>query len=125
MVINDITTTKMEQSKELDVSATNVEVSLRVTTKDPKKVEQAKRLAEFNRKKKEKLARPDKAQESESNLSQAYGVGADIAVWVLGLLGYYIHQRGSPKGDNNDIKVTPVRSVSLQTQKRGNKFEME
>ena len=45
-VVNEVTTTKMEQSKELDVSATNVEVPLQVITKDPKKVATGKRLAE-------------------------------------------------------------------------------
>ena len=93
--------------------------------KDPKKVTASKRLAEWHRSNKEKLAQAAKAQESEPKLtpSQAYGVGAVIAVGMFGLLGYYIYQ--SKKGDNNAIKVTPVRSVEVQTQKCANKFEME
>ena len=49
-MVDEVTTTKMEQSKELDVSATNAEVSLRVTTKDPKKVAAGKKLADWNHK---------------------------------------------------------------------------
>ena len=33
----------------------------------------------------------DKAQNSEPKLSQAYGVGAVIAVGALGLIGYHIY----------------------------------
>ena len=106
--------------EQTQVNTTNVEVPLQVTTKDPKKAEAGKRLAEWRCKNKEKLAQeakaqPDEAQRSESNLS--YGVGGVIAAGVLRLLGYYIYQRGSP-GDNNDIKVTSVET-------RANKFEME
>ena len=75
---------------------------------------------EFNRWKKEEMAQEATAKENKPKLS--FGVGAIIAVGVLCLLGYYIYQRGSP-GDNNDVKVTPVRSV--KTQKRANKFELE
>ena len=95
-----------------------------VTTKDPRKVEAGKRLAEWNHRKKEELAQKSIAQESKLNLSQAYSTGAVIAVGVLGLLGYYIYQRSSP-GNNNAAKVTPVRSVEIQTKKRAKKFEME
>ena len=56
-----------------------------VTTKDPKKVEAVKRLAEYNRKKREEL----KAQKSE--VSQYYGTGAVLAVGVIGGLSYYIY----------------------------------
>ena len=62
-------------------------------TKNPKKVEQGKRLVEWNLKNKGKLAQVAKAQESEPKLSQAYGIGAVIAVGVLGLLGYYIYPK--------------------------------
>ena len=50
-----------------------------VTTKDPKKVETGKRLAEYNRKKRKEL----KAQKSEvepmQTSSQCYGIGAVLA----------------------------------------------
>ena len=106
-----------------EVNTTNVEVPLQVTTKDPKKVAASKRLDEWNRNNKEKLAQSAKTQQSEPKLtsSQAYGVGAVMAVGVLGLLGYYVYQ--SRKGDTSKdaTKVTPVRDI----QKRANKFEME
>ena len=86
-------------------------------------------MAEFNHRKREELAQVAKAWDSKPKLtlSQGYGVGAVIAVGVLGLLGCYIYQRGSPskKGDNNADKVNPVRSVEVHTQKQANKFEME
>ena len=79
-------------------------------------------MAEYSPGNKEKLAQAAKAEENEPKLSQAYSIGAVIAVGVLGLLGYYIYQRGSP-GDNNATKVTPVRSVKGRT--RANKFELD
>ena len=119
MAANEVAT-KMEQPH---VSTTNVKVPVQVMTKDLKNVAQGKRLVEINRNNKEKLAQAAKTQESEPNLSQAYGVGAVKAVGVLGLLCYYVNQ--SRKGDTakDATKVTPVRSV--ETQKRTNKFEME
>ena len=56
VVANEVTTTKMEQSKELPVTANNVEVPLQITTKNPKKVAAGTKLAEFNSRNKEKLA---------------------------------------------------------------------
>ena len=56
-----------------------------------------KRLAEYNHRKREKLA---KAQNIESKLkitlTQYYGAGVVVAIWMLGILGYYIYQ--SKKG---------------------------
>ena len=107
-----------------NVSTTNVKVPVRVTMKGPMKVEQGKRLAEYNHRKKEELAQVTKAQEREPKLSQAYGIGAVIAVGVLGLLFYYIYQSSSP-GDNNATKVNLVQTVEVQIQKRANNFEIE
>ena len=58
----------------------------KVTVKDPKKVEQGKRLAEYKRKRREEL----KLQKSE--VSQYYGIGAVLAVGVIGGHGYYLYQ---------------------------------
>ena len=80
----------MNQLKELAVTTTKTEVPLQITTKDPKKVAVGKRLAEWRRENKEKLTQEAKAQENKTNLS--YGIGAVIAVGVLGLLGYYIYE---------------------------------
>ena len=60
-----------------------------VTMKDPKKVEVGKRLAAINHKKREAKKR-EEAQ--NSGMNQYYGIGAVIAVGVIGGLGYYIYQ---------------------------------
>ena len=75
----------------------------RVTTKNPKKVEVGKRLAEHNHKKREAKKREEQAQLEKtagwslaSGVNQYYGIGAVIALGVIGSLGYYIYQ--SKKG---------------------------
>ena len=66
-----------------------------VTTKEPKKVEEGKRLAEYNHRKREEL----KVQKSEVlTSSQYYGIGAVLAVGVIGGLGYYLYQ--AKKGES-------------------------
>ena len=60
----------------------------RVTTKNPKKVEAGKRLAESNRKKREAKKQ---AKLEASGVNQYYGIGAVLALGVIGGLGYYIH----------------------------------
>ena len=72
-------------------TSTKVEEPVQVMMEDLKKVAQGKRLAEHNHRKKEELAHEAKTQESKPKLSQAYSIGAVIAVGVLGLLGYYIY----------------------------------
>ena len=93
-----------------------------VTTKDPKKVEVGKRLAEYNCRKREEL----KAQRSKSKqvepmltLSQCYGIGAVLAVGVIGGFGYYIYQ--AKKGEVNAVNNV----VPSQQPPKANKFEME
>ena len=93
-----------------------------VTTKDPKKVEAGKRLVESNRRKREEL----KVQKSESKqvepmltLSQCYGIGAVLAVGVVGSLGYYVYL--AKKGEVSDVNNV----VPSQQPPEANKFEME
>ena len=87
----------------------------RVTTKDPKKVEAGKRLAESNRKKRE--AKKQVKLEA-SGVNQYYGIGAVLALGVIGGLGYYIYR--SKKGEQqNNPKPHP------QMQPQTNKFEMD
>ena len=89
----------------------------RVTTKNPKKVEAGKRLAESNRKKRE-AKKQAKLEASEVN--QYYGIGAVIALGVIGGLGYYIYR--SKKGEQwqqNNSKPYP------QMKPQTNKFEMD
>ena len=77
-----------------------------VTTKNPKKVEAGKRLAESNRKKRE-VTKQAKMEASGNwrPVNQYYGIGAVLALGVIGGLGYYIYrtkkgeqpQRNNPK----------------------------
>ena len=101
----------------------------RVTTKDPKKVEAGKRLAESNRKRRE--ANKQAKLEASGNwrpVNQYYGIGAVIALGVIGGLGYYIYRskKGEqPQGEaqKNDPKPQPQRQAQMQPQT--NKFEMD
>ena len=89
----------------------------RVTTKNPKKVEAVKRLAESNRKKRE-AKRREQVKLEASGVKQYYGIGAVMALGVIGGLGYYIYR--SKKGEQqNNPKPHP------QTQPQTNKFEMD
>ena len=63
----------------------------RVTTKNPKKVEAGKRLAESNRKKREVKKREEQVKLEASGVNQYYGIGAVLALGVIGGLGYYIY----------------------------------
>ena len=60
----------------------------RVTTKNPKKVEAGKRLAESNHEKREVKKQ---AKLEASGVNQYYGIGAVLALGVIGGLGYYIY----------------------------------
>ena len=72
----------------------------RVTTKNPKKVEAGKRLADSNCKKREvkKQLKLD-----ASRINQYYGIGAVLALRVIGGLGYYIYRtkKGEQLQQNN------------------------
>ena len=86
-----------------------------VTTKNPKKVEAGKRLAESNRKKRE--AKKQVKLEA-SGVNQYYGIGAVLALGVIGGLGYYIYRTKKVEQQNNP-KPHP------QMQPQTNKFEMD
>ena len=60
----------------------------RVTTKNPKKVEAGKRLAESNHKKREAKKQ---AKLEVIGVNQYYGIGAVLALGVIGGLSYYIY----------------------------------
>ena len=77
---NEAATTKMAEQTQLQ----------QVMMKDPKKVEVGKRLAEYNSRKREELAKAQKS-EPKLTLSQYYGAGAIVAIGMLGILGYYIY----------------------------------
>ena len=61
----------------------------RVTTRNPKKVEAGKRLAENNHKKREVKKQ---AKLVASGVNQYYGIGAVLALGVIGGVGYYIYR---------------------------------
>ena len=63
----------------------------RVTTKNPKKVEAGKRLAAHNRRRRETKKREEQVQLEKSRVNQYYGIGAVIALGVIGGLRYYIY----------------------------------
>ena len=91
----------------------------RVTTKNPKKVEGGKRLAESNRKKREGKKR-EQAKLEASRVNQYYGIGAVIALGVIGGLGYYIYRSKKVEQlQQNNPKPHP------QTQPQTNNFEMD
>ena len=64
----------------------------RVTTKNPKKVEAGKRLAESNHKKREAKKKEEQVKLEASGVNQYYGIGAVLALGVIGGLGYCIYQ---------------------------------
>ena len=105
----------------------------RVTMKDPKKVEAGKRLAAINHKKTEVKKREEQAQLERtarwgfaSGVNQYNGIGAVIAVGVIGGLGYYIY--GSKKEQVS--REAPDRALQApappqQPHPQTNKFEMD
>ena len=91
----------------------------RVTTKNPKKVEDGKRLAESNRKKREAKKREEEAKLDAIGVKQYCGIGAVIALGVIGGLGYYVYRNKVEKPQQNNPKPHP------QAQPQTNKFEMD
>ena len=99
-------------TKEPQGEATQVQ---QVTTKNPKKVEAGKRLAESNRKMREAKKQ---AKLEASGVNKYYGIGAVLALGVIGGLGYHIYR--TKKGEQpQQNKPYP------QTQPQTNKFEMD
>ena len=91
----------------------------RVTTKNSKKVEVEKKLAEHNCKKREEQ-REEQAQLEKSGVNQYYGIGAVIA------LGYYIYRTKKGKQPSNPQQNNPKphpQAIAMQAQT--NKFEMD
>ena len=92
----------------------------RVTTKNPKKVEAGKRLAESNCKKREAKKKEEQSKLKKSGVNQYYGIGAVLALGVIGGLGYYIYRtKKVVQPQQNNPKP------HTQTQPQTNKFEMD
>ena len=110
--VQQITKEPQRVMKEPQGKATQVQ---RVTTKNPRKVEAGKRLAESNHEKRE--AKKQVKLET-SRVNQYYGIGAVLALGVIGGLGYYIYRTKKVEQQNNP-KPHP------QTQPQTDKFEMD
>ena len=95
-----------------------------VTTKNPKKVEAGKRLAVHNHKKREEQRKEQaKLEKTTSGVNQYYGIGAVMALGVIGGLGYYIYRSKKGEIPNNPPSQQPPQSIAMQAQT--NKFEMD
>ena len=109
---NQVTKEPQQIMKEPQGEAAQVQ---RVTTKNPKKIEAGRRLAESNHKKREAKK---EAKFEASGVNQYYEIGAVIALGVIGGLGYNIYRTKKVEQQNNP-KPHP------QTQPQTNKFEMD
>ena len=109
--------TKKPQGEAVQVQQITKEPK-RVTTKNPKKVEAGKRLAESNRKKRETKKREEQVKLEASGVNQYYGIGAVLALGVIGGLGYYIYRT---KKVEQPQQNNPKPHLKPQT----NKFEMD
>ena len=108
--VQQITKEPQRVTKEPQGEAAQVQ---RVTTKNAKKVEAGKRLTERNRKKREAKKQ---AKLEASGVNQYYGIGAVLALEVIGGIGYYIYRTKKVEQQNN-----PKPHPQPQT----NKFEMD
>ena len=113
----------------------------RVTTKDPKNVEAGKRLAAINRKKREAKKREEQVQLERTAIgaNQYYGIGAVIALGVIGGLGYYIYPTKKGEVPDRALQAPAPRNPSQQPRQQAivaqlpsgaqpaqtNKFEMD
>ena len=100
----------------------------RVTMKNPKKVEQGKRLAESNHKKREAKKREEqvKLEKTASGVNQYYGIGAVIALGVIGGLGYYIYRTKKVEQPSNPQQNNPKpHPQAIAAQPQTNKFEID
>ena len=84
------------------------------------------RLAAINRKKRKAKKREEQVQleRTTSGVNQYYGIGAVIALGVIGSLGYYIYwsMKGpSPRKVTMPVSQQPCPQAQLQT----NTFEMD
>ena len=72
--------------------------TIQVTTKDPKKVEAGKRLAEYNRKKREELKNQTSGQShKKDNKSINYGIGGVMVLGLVGGVAHYVYRKNIKK----------------------------
>ena len=89
-----------------------------MTTKDPKKVEVGRHLAAHNCKRRE--VQKAKSEGPNGGVSQYYGIGAVLAVGVIGGLGYYIYQSKNAQQPSHPQQNSPPKQPP-----QSNKFEMD
>ena len=84
-----------EQKEQQQVTTKEPQVTKKepqcITTKNPRKVEAGKRMAEHNHRRREEKKR-EQAKLEKTGVNQYYRIGAVIALVVIGGLGYYIYQ---------------------------------
>ena len=97
----------------------------RVTTKNPKKIEAGKRLAEHNRKKREAKKREEQAKLERTGGNQYCRIGAAIALGVLGGLGFYIYQSKKVEQPSSSLRQNKPHPQAIAAQPQINKFEMD
>ena len=70
------------------------------------------------------MKKREQAKLEASRVNQYYGIGAVIALGVIGGLGYYIYQtkKGEQPKQNNP---KPNPQMQAQVQAQANKFEMD
>ena len=99
-----------------------------VTTKNRKKVEVGKRLAAHNHKKRAEQ-RKEQVQLEKRGVNQYYGIGAVLALGVIGGLGYYIYRTKKGEVPNRALQASapwnPPQQPCPQVQLLTNKFEMD
>ena len=116
-----------EENQAQQVTTKEPQQVQRVTTKNLKKVEVGKWLVEHNCKKREEQ-RKEQAKLEKSRENQYYGIGAVIALGVIGGLGYYIYRtkKGQVSLEVKDVLMLynpPQQPSSSRSQ--SNKFEMD
>ena len=115
---NDVTANKLAEENQV------TKEPQRVTTKNPKKVEQGKRLAAHNRKKREEQRNEQaKLEKTATGVNQYYGIGVVIAIGAIGGLGYYIYRTKQGEQPSNPQQNNPKPHPQMQPQT--NKFEMD
>ena len=108
----------MEDEQKTEEQQKIINTPLQVTTKNPKRVEAGKRLAELNKIKREQL---NQQKESDVRLYSSTGIGIGITISIIiGAIFYYNYRR------KNDTKIQQDEpEISRIPKKIINKFEMD
>ncbi len=107
--------------------------STQVTTKDPKKVAAGKKLAEYNRRKKEELKEQKKNERESENSAVTstqccYGIGAFAVAGAIIIIGYQVwksKKKGVESFTHNPVIHNLHNLTTQQPQNQSKKFEME